>query len=123
MIGLRLCQPQGCYLPEMDFSCRWHVERISLDQIATLEASVLWYTEGKGETDLGVAAFQRLDGEHVMRMAGRGRLQTQLPASPLSYEGRLLSVRWCVRLRLFLVDGRDIAAQQAFYVGALTRDV
>jgi hypothetical protein len=123
MIGLRLCQPQGCYLPSMEFQCRWHVERISLDQVDRLEASVLWYTEGKGETDLGVAAFQRLDRDAVLRASGRGFLQTQLPASPLSYEGRLLRVRWCVRLRLFLLDGREIVAQQPFYLGALTRDV
>jgi hypothetical protein len=42
---------------------------------------------------------------------------TQLPASPLSYDGVLVKIFWCVRIRVFLSRGRDFATQQVFQLG------
>ncbi len=34
-----------------------------------------------------------------------------------------MKIRWCVRLRLFLKGGREISAEQPFYLGHVTREV
>ncbi len=53
--------------------------------------------------------FQRVTKEELIAKALNqpSRLACVLPASPLSFEGKLLKIRWCVRLRLFLNDGRE----------------
>jgi hypothetical protein len=45
------------------------------------------------------------------------RVRTRLPNSPLSYRGAILSIRWCVRLRLFLRRGREYVVEQPFTLG------
>ena len=90
-----------------------------------LEVSVMWYTEGKGSEDIGVHMFQQVGREALTAIAldQPRRLSCQLPASPLSFEGRLLKIRWCVRLRLFLNDGRELTTDKLFYLGHLTREL
>jgi hypothetical protein len=41
----------------------------------------------------------------------------RLPASPLSYEGVVVKIRWCVRIRLFFATGRDFVSEHVFVVG------
>jgi hypothetical protein len=120
---LKLCTPQGCYLPGQAFTCRWSVARVDWNQIEVMECSVLWYTEGKGDEDLAVVHFERHDGSDILAAQGKGKFNIQLPHSPLSYDGRLLRIRWCTRMRLFLTDGREIVAQQPFFLGAITNEV
>ena len=43
-------------------------------------------------------------------------IQCVLPASPLSYHGQLIRLSWCVRMRLFLEDGREVLSESPFYV-------
>jgi hypothetical protein len=78
----------------------------------------MWHTEGKGDEDLHVHHFHRVVESQIRRvgLADEQSIQCQLPASPLSYHGRLISVRWCIRLRLFLSDGREIVAEQPFHM-------
>jgi hypothetical protein len=45
------------------------------------------------------------------------RFSTLLPASPLSYDGQIVKVCWCVRLRLFLPQGKETVAEVAFRLG------
>lgn len=80
--------------------------------IWAVERSVLWYTEGKGEEDLGVHFFER-----VREPALAGSFGCHLPPSPLSYEGLIVKIRWCVRVRLFFAGGRDFVSEHAFDVG------
>ena len=47
------------------------------------------------------------------------RLKTRLPNSPLSYRGAILSIEWCVRLRLFLRRGREYVLEQSFTLGSV----
>ena len=47
------------------------------------------------------------------------RLRTLLPNSPLTYGGSILSIRWCVRLRLFLRRGREYSIEQPFTLGSV----
>jgi hypothetical protein len=106
---------------EFEFS----IHRVAAEKIDSLEASVLWSTEGKGSEDIGVHFFERISGSELTRkpLSEPRSLSTVLPHCPLSYEGQLMKIRWCVRLRLFLTAGREILAEQPFYLGNVTREV
>jgi hypothetical protein len=101
--------------------CEYQVDAVDPADIQAVEASVLWYTEGKGEEDMGVHFFERRlpnDAEDADLRPMR-RFRTRLPSSPLSYTGAILSIRWCVRLRLFLRRGREFVLEQPFTLGAV----
>lgn len=106
----------------------YRVEAVDPATITTIERSVAWYTEGKGEEDLGVVFFERLTADRADTPADasperpaadwpNGHLAAQLPLSPLSYEGLIVKIRWCVRVRLFFVGGRDFVSEHIFFVG------
>ncbi|MEM7474241.1 MAG: hypothetical protein AAF483_04555 [Planctomycetota bacterium] len=103
----------------------FRVQRVARDEVDRLEISVVWYTEGKGTEDLGVHLFQALSAEELSSVLdGKPHpIVSTLPSCPLSYEGRLLNIRWCVRLRLYLNDGREFSSEKPFYLGHLTREV
>lgn len=124
-LGLRLLSLQPCLEPGDVLEFEYSIKRTPAETVDSLEASVLWHTEGKGSEDIGVHLFERLSGQELSNQPiDRPRvLSTALPCSPLSYEGRLLKIRWCVRLRLFLKNRREISTEQAFYLGHLTREV
>lgn len=124
-IGLRFLSLQQVNEPNEVLEFEYCLQRVSAQLIDRLELSVMWFTEGKGSQDIGVHLFQRVSGTQLAEVPldQPRRLSTQLPSSPLSYEGRLLKIRWCVRLRLYLNDGREITAEQPFYLGHLTVEV
>jgi hypothetical protein len=80
---------------------------------------VLWYTAGKGEEDMAVHHFERIVDESSRPLDLRvpRRFATALPASPLSYDGQIVKVCWCVRLRLFLPQGQEMVSETAFRLG------
>jgi len=88
-------------------------------QVRAAELSVLWYTAGKGEEDMAVHHFERLVDEPATPLDLRvpRRFATLLPASPLSYDGVIVKVCWCVRLRLFLPQGQESVAETPFRLG------
>jgi hypothetical protein len=45
------------------------------------------------------------------------KFSVALPASPLSYEGILIKLRWCVRVRVFLKSGKNYFAELPFRLG------
>ena len=101
--------------------CEYQIDAVDPADIQAVEVSVVWYTEGKGEEDLGVHYFERRlpsdaeDGDlRPMR-----RLRTRLPNSPLSYAGAILTIRWCVRLRLFLRRRGDYVLEYPFTLGSV----
>ncbi|QDT13224.1 hypothetical protein [Planctomycetes bacterium K23_9] len=117
-MNVTLCREDATYVGNESLTAKWRVSRVTLDQVQAMEVSVLWHTEGKGDEDLKVHHFLRLD-ENQIRRAGlidEQSLQCRLPATPLSYHGRLISVRWCARLRLFLTDGREVVSEQPFHL-------
>jgi hypothetical protein len=99
---------------------KWRISRVPIDELQGLEVSVMWHTEGKGDEDLHVHHFHRLT-EQQLRDAGiadEQSIQCRLPITPLSYHGKLITIRWSLRLRLFLVGGREILTERPFYVVA-----
>jgi hypothetical protein len=106
------------YVAGDSLTARWRISRVALDEIDSLETSVLWYTEGKGDEDLHVHHFHRLADEQLRRvgLADEQSTHCRLPATPLSYRGQLISVQWGVRVRIFLADRREIVAEQPFHL-------
>ena len=101
--------------------CEYQIDAVDPAEIQAVEASILWHTQGKGEDDLGVHFFERRlpsDAENGDLRPMR-RLKTRLPNSPLSYRGAILSIEWCVRLRLFLRRGREYVLEQSFTLGSV----
>lgn len=87
--------------------------------IDAVEVSVLWHTEGKGSEDFGICAFWRRSvrqGDWIDPDA-LGRFSATLPNSPLSYDGELVKILWCVRVRVFLADGRQVVDEHPFRLG------
>lgn len=99
--------------------CEYQIDAVEASEIQAVEASVLWFSEGKGEEDLGVHFFERrlpADADE-MDLRPLRRFRTRLPNSPLSYSGAIVSIRWCVRLRLFLRRGKEFVLEQPFTLG------
>jgi hypothetical protein len=119
-VNVSLCREDGVYEAGGQLTAKWRISRIPLEELQGVEVSVLWHTEGKGDEDLHVHHFQRLVETQIRRsgLADQQSLRCDLPRTPLSYHGRLISVLWCIRLRLFLAGGREIVAEQPFHLVA-----
>jgi hypothetical protein len=90
------------------------------DKVRSVELSILWYTEGKGDEDSGVHYFEEHSASDRPgeRPAWRP-FATKLPSSPLSYDGVMVKIRWCVRVRVFLESGKDVVGEKVFRLGDL----
>lgn len=109
------------YWPGDRLSGDFWLESATAEEIESIEVSVLWHSEGKGDEDLHVHHFQRLAGDKAMGVDRRrpARFETILPNSPLSYDGQIVKIRWCVRVRAFLARGREIVGEKIFRLGAV----
>jgi hypothetical protein len=118
------------YAPSAPMSIRYSAEGIGTTPIVAVERSVLWYTEGKGEEDIGVHFFDRLAARPAPEQPlEAGSFNVLLPSSPLSYEGVIVKVRWCVRIRFFfdartaqgerLQMPRDFVSEHVFDLGTI----
>ena len=121
LLSLCLVGSKRSYAAGDELVFEYQVDAIDAAEIQAVEASIVWYTEGKGEEDMGVHFFERRlpgdaeDGDlRPMR-----RLRTRLPNCPLSYTGAILSIRWCVRLRLFARRGREFVSEHPFTLGSV----
>jgi hypothetical protein len=109
------------YAPGEVLTGEYRVETLNPAQIKAIELSILWFTEGKGDEDLGVHFFQRRSPEEDAVFDPRQCVpfSTVLPNSPLSYDGRIVKIRWCVRVRLFLPRGESLVQEELFQLGAV----
>jgi hypothetical protein len=121
LLSLCLAGGRTAFAAGDELIAEYQLDAVDPAEIQAVEASVLWYTEGKGEEDMGVHFFERrLPGdEDDGDLRPMRRVRTRLPNSPLSYRGAILSIRWCVRLRLFLRRGRDYVLEQPFTLGSV----
>jgi hypothetical protein len=109
------------YRPGETLAGEYWIESLEPEQVEAVECSVLWYTEGKGDEDMAVHDFHRRDAEKDLPFDPRRpeRFAVVLPNSPLSYRGRIIKIRWCVRVRVILRRGKDLVGQRAFQLGDL----
>jgi len=118
-VQLTLDAPGGNYRPGEDLVGRYQVDASRSWPVRAAELSVVWYTAGKGEEDFAVHHFERLvdDPAQPLDLRMPRRFATPLPLSPLSYDGRIVKICWCVRLRLFLPQGQETVQEAAFRLG------
>lgn len=111
-LELGLVNPREAYRPGDRLTFRYEVD--DAEELNAVEASILWYTEGKGDEDLGVHFFERrtLDSHDDLR--GPTTVEVVLPNSPLSYEGQIVKIRWCARVRVFPRKGRPYHEEASF---------
>ena len=126
-VEIKLVDDREVYEPGDVLICEYSVllhggtndeTEISRD-ISAVESSVIWYTDGKGDEDLGVHFFERRKKSTLQpkQLAETHRISTVLPKSPRSYEGEIVQVRWCVRLRIFLAADRQVTKDLPFQLG------
>jgi hypothetical protein len=121
LISLCLVGPRRSYAAGDELVAEYQLDAVLADEVQAVEASVLWHTEGKGEEDMGVHFFERRlpgdaeDGD----LRPLRRFRTTLPSSPLSYSGAIFTIRWSVRVRLFLRRGREYLQEQPFTLGSV----
>jgi hypothetical protein len=118
-IIIRLDDSGRAYSPGETLSGQYRIEATEDRPAQAVEVSVLWYSEGKGDEDLAIHEFWRKDADagdsgHPRRP---DRFSTILPQSPLSYDGQIVKIRWCVRVRAIFKRGRDLVAQETFRLG------
>lgn len=104
------------YHPDQLLDCSYRLETQADAKILTMETSVLWRSEGKGDEDLGVHFFDRrpFTAESPFRSDQRFKLQLRLPLSPLSYQGFLVKVGWLIRINLVLEQGQSLQIDTPF---------
>ena len=105
------------YAPGDFLICEYQIDLDSEIKIKVLETSVLWSTEGKGEQDIGVHFFERKKSLPSANYLKLQKLSTVLPATPLSYRGRILRVDWYVRVKIFLSNGKTVTENRLFQLG------
>ena len=107
------------YRPGDILSGEYCIKGVDPSDIVALELSVVWYSEGKGDDDLDVHLFLRFSVEDGDRLDPRepGRFSTQLPSSPLSYNGVIVKIRWCVRVRVYLLRRKELLKELPFKLG------
>lgn len=113
------------YEPGDVLRVEYQVDTGPLGPPRAVEVSVLWHTEGKGDEDLAVHYFNRLsnDEDSLIDFRGPQRFQTTLPRSPLSYDGVIVKLRWCVRVRVFPKRGKELVAEELFRLGDIASAV
>jgi hypothetical protein len=121
-LTIRFAGDQRRFAPDEQLVGGYELELPPGQQPQAVEFSVLWYTEGKGDEDLHVHHFDREQWDDAGDAPGpllTRDFRTKLPVSPLSYEGVIVKVRWCVRVRVFWRRGKELVAEEPFQLGDL----
>jgi hypothetical protein len=122
-VTLKLDDGPRAFHPGELLAGQFAVEGLAPPEIRAVELSVLWHTEGKGEEDMSVHFFERIepDVDEVVDLCQPRRFSTVLPNSPLSYSGLIVKICWCVRIRVFLWNGRELTQETPFQLGLVPR--
>jgi hypothetical protein len=118
-VRLSLEDQRAAFLPGEVLHGTWSVDRLAPSELKAVELSVMGHTEGKGDEDLAVHYFERVTAEDVLAQTAMQprSFSIRLPNSPLSYDGLVVKIRWCVRVRAFLHKGRELVTDVPFRLG------
>jgi hypothetical protein len=118
LISIQIQGNRPYFKPGEVLECDYQIDAVPAEEIIAVEASVLWYTQGKGGEDMGVHYFERrLPADSNGDLRQWRRFQTTLPNSPLSYRGSLIQIRWCVRVRAMVRQGKQCHYEVPFRLG------
>jgi hypothetical protein len=122
-IKLKLDELGRVYDPGETLSGEYCLDGLTTQEVRAVELSVLWHTQGKGDEDLSVHYFQRIEPSHgeVFDFREPRRFSTTLPSSPLSYHGLIVKICWRVRVRVFLARGKQLSFETPFELGHVPR--
>ena len=114
LVSIRFRDNRRSFRPgdTLAFACQ--VDAVERTDLHVVELSVLWYTEGKGDEDIGVHYFERRKDSNETDLRELYHVSTQLPRSPLSYDGKIVKIRWCARVRCFFRKGREFHQDLCF---------
>jgi hypothetical protein len=89
------------------------------DELTLLELSVLWHTTGKGDEDLGVIHFEDWSPARgkPFDLSQPHAFDVRLPRTPLTYDGFLIKIHWCVRVRARWAGGGESLREEPFRLG------
>jgi hypothetical protein len=109
------------YHPHDSLVGHFSIDGAAADEVRAAELSVLWHTEGKGDEDMSVHFFERVEAgnDDLIDFRQPRRFSTVLPNSPLSYGGMIVNICWCVRVRVFLARGRELTRDVPFQLGSI----
>ena len=96
MIEINIANKQTDFLPQEEISLRllWELDKPP----SRVELRVVWNTDGKGTTDIGVADIVAFDEPGN---SGDESLNITLPEAPYSFSGSILSLQWAIELIAF----------------------
>lgn len=104
---------RATYAPGSVLRGRVALEAVPGEPARKVELSVLWETEGKGNTDRGVVLYRLLSDGHASGSSEHA-FEATLPALPLSYDGHLVKIGWRVRVRVLALLGDDGVFEEPF---------
>ena len=119
LISLMLFEPGRIFRAGDELNCEFQIDAVEKSELTGVEASVLWYTEGKGDEDRGIHYFERRTPADAVGQDLRQlhQIKTTLPNSPLTYDGYIVKIRWCVRVRAFFRRGKEVFFERPFQLG------
>ena len=97
-VVVQLDGEQNVFRPGERLAGRYYVDGVEPADVNSVEVAVYWFTDGKGEEDQGVH-FHEKRGADDPNPLTEGAFAVALPPSPLSYDGLLFKIIWCVRVR------------------------
>ena len=59
LVSLTIQNNQSVFKPGEELNCEYQIDAIDERRIQSIETSVMWYSVGKGDEDLGVHFFER----------------------------------------------------------------
>ena len=120
-LRLQLDEKQRAYRPGDVLHGRYSLEGSLPAEIRAVELSVLWHTDGKGDEDMSVHFFERIEAHNGQPIDLREprRFSAVLPNSPLSYDGLIVKITWLVRVRVFLPKNKELFAEAPFQLGTI----
>jgi hypothetical protein len=112
---------QEAYQPGELLAGAFGIEADPDDELTTLELSMLWHTSGKGDEDMGVIHFEEWSAVQgkPFDCSQPHSFGVRLPRTPLSYDGFLIKIHWCVRARARWARRRETLREVPFLLGSV----
>jgi hypothetical protein len=114
-LNINLREPRAHFRPGewAEGTVSWNFDR----DVENAELRLLWFTRGKGDSDVSVVDTQVF--AHPGRMESRP-FRVQMPNAPHSFSGKLISLLWALEL---VADGVDEVARLEFSLSASGEEI
>jgi len=96
MLNIQLNQPDACFAPGDTImgTATWQPLP---EKTRGLDVRLIWYTQGKGDADIYVAANQEIVISKP-GVAGEATFEFVAPHRPYSFAGKLIELTWAIEL-------------------------